>query len=232
MGQPVVVVTGGGSGIGRAVCRRFAADGAQVVAAARSGKDLAETQSTIQQAGGKCHVLPTDVTSTEDVDALIEDATDRFGRIDVLVNNAGIAPLASLEETDPSLFDALTAVNIRGVYYGCRAAWPVMRKQGGGVIVNISSVLSTEVFPGFAAYSASKAWVNAWTKALAQEGKPFGIRVFAVAPGAVETRLLRDAFPEFPKGQALDPDEVAGIVHMVAQPGCRHASGQTIFLQR
>ncbi|RME41365.1 MAG: SDR family oxidoreductase, partial [Planctomycetota bacterium] len=149
-----------------------------------------------------------------------------------LVNNAGIAPLGSIEEMPPSRFDELHAVNVRGVYLCCRAVWPVMKRQGGGTILNISSVASADPFPGFTAYGATKAWINGWTRGLADEGKAHGIRVFAVAPGAVETRMLRDALPDFPPEHALDPREVAAFLHTLTQPACRYASGQTIFFRK
>ena len=100
------------------------------------------------------------------------------------------------------------------------------------MIISTSSCASVDPFPGFAAYGASKSWVNAWTKALAEEGRLIGIRVFAVAPGAVETRMLRDAFPEFPSDQTLQPSDVADVVFTVADPTCRHATGQTIFVKK
>jgi len=124
------------------------------------------------------------------------------------------------------------AVNVNAVYHACRAVWPVMKKQKSGVIVNISSIASVDPFAGFAAYGAAKAWVNAWTKALADEGRRLGIRVFSVAPGAVETRMLRDPFPTFPADQTLRPADVADAVHALTQPGCRYATGQTVFVRR
>ncbi|UCC28825.1 MAG: SDR family oxidoreductase [Phycisphaerales bacterium] len=232
MSESVVVVTGGGRGIGRAICERFAAGGSQVVAASRSRQALEETRNVIERAGGRCHVLLTDVCSTGDIDGLIESTVSRFGRIDVLVNNAGVAPLSKIEDLDPSIFETLIAVNVTAVYYGCRAVWPVMCRQGGGVIVNISSVASVDPFPGFAAYGAAKAWVSAWTRGLANEGRAVGIRVFAVAPGAVETRMLRDAFPDFPDDQTLQPADVADFVYALAQPQCRYATGQTVFVKK
>ena len=228
----VVVVTGGGRGIGRATCQRFAADGAQVIAASRSLPELEDTRKLVEQAGGRCHVQPTNVCVPEEIDALIESAAGRFGRIDVQVNCAGIAPQAAIEELEPALFTTIMAVNVSAVYHACRRVWPVMKTQKSGVIVNISSIASIDPFPGFAAYGAAKAWVNAWTKALADEGRRFGIRVFSVAPGAVETRMLRDSFPTFPVHQTLRPDDVADVVFALAQPGCRYATGQTVFVRR
>jgi len=232
MEPAVVVVTGGGRGIGRSVCERFAASGAQVVAAARSPKELDETRAAIEGRQGRCHTRVTDVGSAEEIETLIEETQARFGRIDVLVNNAGVAPQAPIDELEEPLFDTIVLVNVRAVYRGCRAVWPVMRGQGGGVIVNISSVASVDPFPGFTAYGASKAWVNAWTRGLADEGRSVGIRVFAVAPGAVETRMLRDPFPSFPKEQALQPSDVADVVFVLAQPECRYATGQTVFVKK
>lgn len=232
MSDRVVVVTGGGRGIGRSICRRFAEQGARVVAAARCEEELAQTKRTIERDGGHCDVQPTDVGSSEAIRALIETTVGRFGRIDVLVNNAGMAPLSTIEEMDDQVFDALVAINVRAVYLACRAVWPVMKKQGGGVIVNISSMAAVDPFPGLAAYGASKAWVSAWTRGLADEGKALGIGVFAIGPGAVMTKMLRDAFPDFPEDQALDPAEVAEAVYAVTQPGCRRMSGQTMFVKK
>lgn len=231
MGQRVVVVTGAGRGIGRAVCRRFARDGALIVAASRTVAELHETRAVVEQGGGHCDVRPTDVSASDDVTALIEGAAGRHGRIDVLVNCAGVAPKCEIEELDPALFDTLQAVNIHAVYQSCRSVWPIMRR-GGGVIINISSMASLDPFPGLAAYGAAKAWVNAWTRGMADEGRAYGIAVFSVAPGAVDTRMLRDAFPDFPVAQALQPSEVADVVHALAQPACRYASGQTVFVRK
>jgi len=231
-GGAVVVVTGGGRGIGRAIGERFAATGQQVVATARTASELRETKAAIERAGGKCQVETANVGAAGEVEAVIARTAERFGRIDVLVNNAGAALLNSIEELVPAQFAMLMSVNVEAVYRGCRAVWPIMRKQGGGVIVNISSVASIDAFEGFTAYGASKAWVNAWTKFLADEGRPLGIRVFAVAPGAVETRMLREPFPAFPADQALQPSDVADVVYCLSQPACRYATGQTVFVKK
>ena len=232
MEQRVAVVTGGGRGIGRAVCVRLAADGAQVMAAARSADELAETQRIIESAGGRCRVHPTDVSDGDQIDALIRETIDRFDRLDVLVNCAGTALLGSVEEMDPERFDVLLSVNVSAVYRTCRAAWPALKRGGGGVIVNISSMASVDPFPGFSAYGASKAWVNGWTRGLADEGRSCNVRVFAVAPGAVDTQMLRGAFPDFPGDKALAPEDVAGVVFTLTRPECRYATGQTIFMKK
>lgn len=232
MSIPVVLVTGGGRGIGRAACRRFAAAGAQVVAASRSIDQLNETRRLVESSGGRCAVHQADVCEPDQVSGLIESAVGRFGRVDVLINCAGVAWLGSIEELDARAFDLVLGVNVRAVYHACRAVWPIMKSNGGGVIVNLSSVASVDPFPGLGAYGAAKAWVNTWTKALADEGRACGIRVFAVAPGAVETVMLRDAFPDFPAEQTLQPEDVAAIVYTLAQPECQYVTGQTVFVRK
>jgi NAD(P)-dependent dehydrogenase (short-subunit alcohol dehydrogenase family) len=232
MAENVVLVTGGGRGIGRAVCVRLARAGSQIVAVSRTVGELNETKASVERAGGRCHIQPADVGVQDAVRSLVDEVVQRFGCIDTLVNCAGIAPRCAIEELTTDLFEKILAVNVRSTYLTCRAVWPVMKAKGGGVIVNVSSIASVDPFAGFAAYGAAKAWVNAWTHGLAEEGRSCGIRVFAVAPGAVETRMLRDPFPDFPKRDTLDPDHVADVVHVVTQAACRYATGQTIFVRR
>lgn len=232
MNQPVAVVTGGGRGIGRATCVRLARTGCAVVAAARSTAELAETAAKVERGGGACLTVACDLRRSDDVNRLTQTVVDRFGRIDALVNAAGVAPLAHVEEMTSQAFDDLNAVNIKAVFETCHRVWPVMRKQGRGVIVNISSVASTDPFPGFAAYGASKAWVNLWSKALAEEGRPHNIRVYAVAPGAVETQMLRGAFPDFPADQCLQPEDVAELICELTNSASSYVSGETIFIRR
>ncbi len=232
MSSQVVVVTGGGRGIGRSVCERFASDGACVVAVARTSVELEETKKLIDAAGGQGLVHVANVCEPDEVSMLFEATLKQFGRVDVVVNCAGVAPLAGIEELEPLVFEMLYEVNMRAIYQTSRAVWPIMKRQGSGVMVNISSASSTEPFPGFTAYGASKAWVNAWTKGLAQEGREQGIKVFAVAPGAVETNMLRGAFPDFPTDQALDPADVSSVVHTLAQPSSQFITGQTVFIKK
>lgn len=232
MAQRVVVITGGGRGIGRAIGQRFGEEGTQVVAVSRSREELDQTKELVERGGGRCDVQSVDVGDPAQVDTLMKAVVNRFKRVDVLVNCAGTAHLGTIEEFDPSVFEAISRVNMEAVYLCSRAVWPVMKAQGEGVIVNISSVASVDPFPGFTLYAASKAWVNGWTRALADEGRPLGIRVFAVAPGAVETRMLRSAFPDFPKEQSLRPEDVAGVVHAVSRPACAYVTGQTIFVRK
>lgn len=228
----VAIVTGGGRGIGRAVCQRLAADGCQVVAASRTLEELEETKGLVETAGGRCIIRQADLADCDDIASLVDTTVERCGQVDVLVNCAGVAPKATLDDMTPALFEVIMAVNVFAVYHACRAVWPIMSKRGAGVIVNVSSAASVDPFPGFSAYGASKAWVNTWTKGLAEEGRSCGVSVFAVAPGAVETRMLRDVFPDYPKDQTLNPSDVADVVHALIQPGCRYATGQTVFIRK
>lgn len=232
MAQRVVLVTGAGRGIGRATCVRFGQAGCDVAASARTESELRETARLVSGRGVRCETVCADVALREDMDAVIDHAVHAFGRVDVLVNCAGVAPLGNIDELEPEVFETILDVNISGVYHACRAVWGVMSRQNEGCIVNVSSVAAFDPFPGFAAYGASKAWVNAWTRGLAEEGRKLNIRVFALAPGAVNTKMLRDAFPDFPDDQMLDPAEVADMIFTLADPACRHATGQTIVFRK
>lgn len=226
------IVTGGGRGIGRAIAKRFASAGANVVAAARTLDDLHDTRKMIEHDGGRVLVVPGDVSEVSGVEQLIEETMSAFGRIDVLVNNAGTAPLAMIDEMEPNLFDKIIRTNIRTVYLCSRGVWPHMVEQGGGVIINTASVAAYDAFPGFAAYGAAKAFVVAYTKFLAKEGADLGIRVYGVSPGAVDTDMLRGAFPDFPSNMTLEPDDVAVMFETLLSPAYRFSSGQTVTVSR
>ncbi len=226
------IVTGAGRGIGRAVAKRFSAAGANIVAVSRTPNDLHETRRMIERDGGRVLVMPCDVSEPGDVERMIEGAVEHFGGVDILVNNAGTAPLATIDEMEPALFDRIVRMNIRTVYLCSRGVWPHLIARGGGVIINTSSVSAYDAFPGFAAYGAAKAFVVAYTKFLAREGAASGIRVYGVAPGAVETDMLRGAFPDFPVEQTLDPIDVASMFEMLLSPACIHSSGQTIMVSK
>ena len=232
MNEQVALVTGAGRGIGRAICERLAGEGFGIVGLARNERELAETRRLVTGAEGECLIIPTDISDPEQVDRAVTAAVDRFQRIDVLINNAGVAPLGKVPEMPLEAFERCVAVNVRAVFYLCQDVMPVMASQGGGTIINISSMASFDPFPGFAAYGGSKAWVNVFTKALAAEGAADGIRAFAIAPGAVETRGLRGAFPDYPADKCLAPEDVAEVVSALLDPRCRHASGQVVCVQK
>jgi len=228
----VCIITGGSRGIGLATALRMARGGARVVLVARQAGALARAAQQVRASGGSCETITADVGVEVDAQRVIATTVDLCGRVDVLVNNAGVAPLGALDTFSTADFSATLSTNIAAVFYMTRGAWGVFRRQGAGLIVNISSLAAIDPFPGFAAYGASKAWVNLFTQAVAAEGKPLGIRAFAVAPGGVETDMLRRAFPDFPRDQTLAPDDVAALVEAVCEPRFAGASGQTIYVRK
>jgi NAD(P)-dependent dehydrogenase (short-subunit alcohol dehydrogenase family) len=232
MNERVVIVTGGGRGIGRAICRRFAREGAMIVAAARSEDELRTTKEQVEADGGKCTIQPVDVTAIEQLQSLIECTEEELGQIDVLVNNAGASACAAVRDLSSTAFETMVRVNVAAVFYACKFVLPIMEQNGGGVIVNISSMAAADPFAGLGTYGATKAWVNAFTRSLADEGKEAGIRAYAVGPGAVETRMLRTAFPDLPGEQCLDPADIAETVYALTQPAMAYASGQTFYVRK
>ena len=232
MQENVAIVTGGGRGIGRAICRRLAQEDCTVIAVSRSAEQLDQTAKQIKADGGRCTTRAADVTSVEQVQAVVDSTAKRFGRIDVLVNNTGDAVRAAVKDMTTVEFETLLRVNIAAVFYVCKAVWPVMEQQGGGTIVNLSSMAAVDPDPELGTYGATKAWVNTFTRGLADEGRALGIRAFAVGPHAVWTEMLRSAFPKVGREQALDPAEVAETVYALTQPAMAHASGQTFYVRK
>ncbi len=224
----VAVVTGGTRGIGRASAIAFAEMGYAVVTCGRDQEGLAETESMLSVCGTSHLVIPADLTRQADIEGVIDQTVARFGRIDVLVNNAGVAPLGAIDEITDDEFQQTFQINCAAIFYAVRKAWPVMKTQQKGTIISISSLSSIDPFPGFQIYGASKAWLNLFTKSIADEGRPHGIHAFSVALGAVETRMLRSAFPDFAGQGILMPVEVARMVSSLVDPAWHHATGSTI----
>ena len=185
-----VLVTGASRGIGEAISRRFAADGANVVMLARNGQALSELAEALGRTGARALAVPGDVGTYADVERAVAMAIDRFGRIDVLVNNAGlIEPIARLADSDPELWGRIADVNFKGVYHGLRAAIPAMLQTGGGTIVNISSGAATSALEGWSHYCSTKAAVRSLTACAAAEYGAQGIRVVGLSPGTVATDM-------------------------------------------
>ncbi|MFC8064874.1 SDR family oxidoreductase [Streptomyces sp. NPDC057293] len=184
----VVLVTGASSGIGEAAAHRLAADGHRVFLGARRTDRLEELAGRITAAGGTAAFRRLDVTDAADVRAFVSAAAERWGRVDVLVNNAGVMPLSPLAALKVDEWDRMIDVNVRGVLHGVAAALPVMRRQGGGHVVNIASVGAYEVVPTAAVYCATKFAVRALSEGLRQESDG-SIRVSVVSPGVTESEL-------------------------------------------
>jgi NADP-dependent 3-hydroxy acid dehydrogenase YdfG len=184
-----VVITGASSGLGEATARHLAAEGANVVLGARRVERIQSLAEELTGRGGKALAVATDVTDREQVKALVDAAVQAFGRIDVIINNAGLMPQAPLERLKVDEWDRMIDVNIKGVLYGIAAALPHMRRQKSGQIINVSSVAGHKVGPGFTVYAATKHAVRALSEGLRQEVKPYNIRTTVVSPGAVASEL-------------------------------------------
>jgi NAD(P)-dependent dehydrogenase (short-subunit alcohol dehydrogenase family) len=228
----VAIVTGASRGIGRAIARRLASGGDQVVGFARDAGQLEATGALIAADGGTFLPQVVDVTDAEAVEKAMAAVAGRLGGIDVLVNNAAACLRGRLTELSVPDYDMMITSNVNSVVYCCRAVWEHMRRRGGGVIINVSSLSSAVSSPGFSVYGATKGFVNALTMALAGEGRTDGIRVYAVAPGYVRTELLQSVLPEVTADKALDPGDVAVAVHALCGPAHRYSSGEVRYLRR
>ncbi len=225
----VTIITGAGRGIGRATARRFAHEGAQVVLFSRTSSHLDEVASEITHEGGRVLSVVGDVSREEDVHALFQKAMDSYGRVEILVNCAGMVAVRPFVEMDTATWDAVLGVNLRGTFLCCLEAFRIMATQQYGVIVNFSSlsgVKGVEKFPGLSAYNVSKAGVAGLTEILAVEGRPYNIRVCAVSPGAVDTEMLRQAAPHLKAG--MSPDDMAEILLFLVDDSGRMLSGTNI----
>lgn len=185
----VIVITGASSGLGEATARLLGAHGAKLVLGARRIERIEALASELKANGTEAIALKTDVTCAEAVKVLVEAAVSIFGRIDVMVNNAGLMPHSPLERLKIEDWDQMIDVNIKGVLYGIAAALPHMKEQKGGQFVNVSSVAGHKVRPGSAVYAATKHAVLALSEGLRQEVKPYNIRTTVISPGAVATEL-------------------------------------------
>jgi NADP-dependent 3-hydroxy acid dehydrogenase YdfG len=222
----VIAVTGASSGIGEAVARHFAKAGAAVMLGARRLHRLEAVADEIRRDGGRVALRRLDVTRREDAEAFVQEAVAQFGRLDVIVNNAGVMPLSPVADLKVEEWDRMVDVNLKGVLYGVAAALPVFRAQGSGHIVNITSVADRRIVPTAAVYSATKYAVRAFSEGLRQEIGG-GIRVTVVAPGATESELangisdpeLRRAAIEDYRRDLLPAEAIArAVAYAVAQP--------------
>jgi NAD(P)-dependent dehydrogenase (short-subunit alcohol dehydrogenase family) len=205
---------------------QFRAQGDRV---ARTKKDLDEAARDI---GGIAS--PADVTNPAEVEAVVAETLKRFGRIDAVVNSAGMAPVLAVKDMSIDRWRAVIDTNLSAAFYMARAVWPTFEMQKGGVIVHISSMAARDPFPGFAAYGAAKAGLNLFGLALAREGQPINVRVHTVAPGSVETAMFRGIMSaeQWPTDKTLDPAEVARVVAACIHGDLRHTSGEVIYVHK
>jgi 3-oxoacyl-[acyl-carrier protein] reductase len=230
------IVTGASKGIGAAISQRLARDGiAVIVNYARGESDAAKVVSAITAEGGQALAVQADIGDASAMTVLFDAAEKAFGRVDILVNNAAIMPLAPIAKADDAMFDRLIAVNVGGVFRGMREG--ANRLKDGGRIISFSSSQVGMYFPTYGIYAATKAAVEAMTHVLAKELGPRGITVNAVAPGPVETALFMDGKSAelvanitrmIPQGRLGQPDDIAGLVAFLASSEGQWVSGQVI----
>jgi NAD(P)-dependent dehydrogenase (short-subunit alcohol dehydrogenase family) len=240
----VTIITGAGGGMGRVAAQLFAAEGARVIVAEYGEAAGRETVEIVQGAGGQASFVRADVSKEADARAMIDHAIATYGRVDCLYNNAGIMPEAdhSVTDTDVDTWDAVMAVNVRGVYLGCKYAIPAMIEGGGGSIINIASfvaILGCSVPQD--AYTASKGAVLSLTRSLAVQFGPHGIRTNAICPGPVETPLLMDwlvkdeeakriRLARNPTGRFGKPEEIVHMAVYLASDESRWTNGASLVV--
>ena len=252
------IVTGASRGIGMAIAEGFAQAGANVSIAARNKRDLSSVETHIKKFNPNVIAFQTDVSQSEDVDALVNNTLKSFGQIDILVNNAGVykelalVPFPDQTLTPPSVmrssskrmtddeFRQIIDTNIGGVFYGCRAVAPSMMDQRYGKIINLSSIAATKASTLQAVYATSKTAVNMLTSALALEWAEYGIRVNSIAPGMYETSMTSRAWDDpkrkqrnlkrIPLSQPGDMDGLVALAIFLASPESDYITGQTIYI--
>lgn len=236
----IALVTGAGNGIGRAIAIAYARAGAHVVVAGRNPETLGQVAAEVRAAGREALACPVDVRNVAAVRAMVDQAVGRFGRLNILVNNAGlINRVPSLDETEEA-WDAVIQTNVKGLFFCCQAVGAHMIPKRRGTIINLASIFSLAASPERTAYGASKAAVMQITKTLAVEWAPHNLRVNALAPGATRTPTrevtlgdparLRVLVPRYPLGRIADPDDMVGAALFLASDASAFVTGQTIFV--
>ncbi len=224
----VIIITGASSGIGEATARKLSTHGASVVLMARSEDKLEELKETIIKSGGKALVATGDVTKPDDFKKVVSKAVKEFGKVDGLINNAGLMPLSFVEKLKTDEWDKMVDVNIKGVLNGVSAVLPQLIDNKGGDIINISSMAANRYFPGGAVYCATKSAVKMFSEGLRQELAPkYGINVTSIEPGAVNTNLtstitdedIKEKIKEMQKMNTLESEDIANaIYYAISQP--------------
>ncbi len=216
MDTPVAIVTGAGSGIGRETCLLLAEEGYALALVGRREQKLEAVRATIADSGceQEMEVIVADLLEPSSAKSITTRTIDRWGRIDCLVNNAGGVEIAPIEATDDDLLQRTFEVNVFSPARLIAASWPVFLRQEHGCVVNVSSMATADPFPGLSVYAAAKSALESLTRSIMNEGRSMGITAYCVAPGAVETPMLRSLWneDELPPSQAMAPDEIAQVI--------------------
>jgi 3-oxoacyl-[acyl-carrier protein] reductase len=243
----VVLVTGGSQGIGAAICRRFSREGAQVAVVASADRDKAKTVADgINAAGGKAQPFACNVAAVAEIERLVADVLQAFGRIDILVNAAGVFYPTRIGATDEAMFDRMCDINLKGTFFMCNAVAPHMIERGSGKIVNLGSTSGVVGRADYLVYSATKAAVMHMTRALGVALAPHGINANAIAPGNTETPMNEQVrtSPEFAamretiakrtpsKRLFADPDEIAGAALFLASEDAQSMFGSVMLMDQ
>ena len=232
----VVLVTGGAHGIGRAIALRFGSEGAQVIVNDVNAQGTEDTVRAIIASGGLAFAGAADVSDKSQVDQLFDTVLERFGRVDVLVNNAGLINVERhFLEGDEDWWDRVLAVNLKSVFLCSFRAAQVMARRGQGVIINMSSGGATRSHRGMAAYDASKGGIEALTRAMALDLAPYGIRVNALVPGSIDTQgmspeIKRERGQTIPMGRVGEPEELAGPAAFLASDDASYVNGHILVV--
>jgi len=235
----VAIITGGNRNIGFGLARVFGRAGARVVIANRDADSGAEAAKTLMDEGIECFAVPTDIANAESVDAMVQRVLDKWGRIDVLVNNAAVRVDALAIDHTSEDWEWIMGINVRGVWECCRAVYPVMSERGYGRIINIGSISARKGVYRRVSYSATKAAVSGLTRGLALEWAKDGITVNTVSPGSVKTpgRQVDKTSAKYkanmdliPLGRQSTPDDIAGLVLYLASPEAEYITGQDILV--
>ncbi len=239
----IVVITGGAGGVGQTLVRLFARSGARIIIADMNEEGCREVAEEARMLGAEADYLAGNLREKEYCERLIGFAGERFGGVDILLNNAGIIPRGTIEETSDEMWFSAMDVNLNAVFYLCRAVIPQMKQRGGGAIVNTSSVWGTYPGPAHVAYCTSKGAVAALTKNLGRDCAPLGIRVNAVCPHEINTPMIRSGFERrgldpdkaveelnrtVPLGRIAEPEDIADVIAFLASDQSRYIAGETI----
>jgi 3-oxoacyl-[acyl-carrier protein] reductase len=208
----VAIVTGAGRGIGKAISLAMAKEAATVVLAARAIDKMNETAKLVTATGGKAQIIPTELTDERSIKNLVKATGERFGRLDILINNAGVTHSAKLDQTLTEDYDHCMSINARAPFILCREALPLLKKAERAYIINIASVVGVKAYPLQSAYTSSKHALRGMTMALAEELKGSNVRVHLLCPGGVDTELVTKVRPDIKKQDLMQPEEIAELV--------------------